>query len=243
MRFDWKRRLPWFIGLGLLLITLAVYWGVLSCAFLNYDDNSYVTDNLHVHGGLTLRGLRWAFNVGYAANWHPLTWLSHMADYQLFGPNPRGHHLTNLVFHLANTLLLFGLLRRTTGALWPSAMVAALFAWHPAHVESVAWVAERKDLLCTFFFLLALSAYVRYAECRSQKSERVGSLDAESAAGNAVHVSRFTFHVSLFYLLSLCFFALGLMSKPMAVSLPFVLLLLDYWPLQRVRTEGGKLKD
>jgi tetratricopeptide (TPR) repeat protein len=243
MKFDWKRRLPWFIGLGLLLITLAVYWGLLSCAFLNYDDNSYVTENFHVHGGLTLRGLRWAFGVGYAANWHPLTWLSHMADYQLFGSNPRWHHLMNLIFHLANTLLLFGLLRRATGALWPSAMVAALFAWHPVHVESVAWVAERKDLLCTFFFLLALSAYARYgegrrknAEGRSQKSEVRGR---ESAPGNTDHGSRITFPASRCYLLSLGCFALGLMSKPMAVSLPFVLLLLDYWPLRRFELRAG----
>ena len=230
MKFDWKPRRPWFIGLGLLLTTLAVYWGLLNCAFLNYDDNSYVTDNRHVQGGLTLRGLRWAFGVGYAANWHPLTWLSHMADYQLFGANPRGHHLMNLGFHLANTLLLFGLLRRATGALWPSAMVAALFAWHPAHVESVAWVAERKDLLCTCFFLLALSAYARWAEVQNQEPD---ALNPHHASRTTFHASRFTHHVSRFYLLSLGCFALALLSKPMAVSLPFVLLLLDYWPLQR----------
>jgi protein O-mannosyl-transferase len=215
----WKNHARWLVGLGLLSVTLATYWGVLTCDFINYDDNKYLTDNPYVRGGLTLPGLRWAFNIGYAGNWHPLTWLSHMMDWQLFGPAPRWHHLTNLVLHLANTLLLFGLLRRMTGALWRSTMVAALFGLHPLHVESVAWVAERKDLLSTFFFLLTLWAYAIYAASRStlyaQRSRR-------------------------FYLLALCSFALALMSKPMAVSLPFILLLLDYWPLKRVKYAAGK---
>ncbi len=252
MNFDWKNRRPWLIGLALLLITLAVYWPVLNCEFINYDDHPYVVGNPHVHAGLTLENCRWAFGIGYACNWHPVTWLSHMADCQLFGLDPRGHHLTNLLLHLANTLLLFGVLWRMISAaggrekeecrmqnaecgekhseaLWGSALVAALFALHPLHVQSVAWVAERKDLLSTFFFLLTLWAYVRSAECGVRSAES----KVQGGPQTTDHASRFTFHVSRFYLLALVFFALGLMSKPMLVTLPFILLLLDYWPLNR----------
>ncbi|HOX56929.1 MAG TPA: tetratricopeptide repeat protein [Candidatus Paceibacterota bacterium] len=211
MNFDWKSRVPLLIGSLLVLLTLAAYWPALNCGFINYDDHQYVVGNPRVHTGLSLENCRWAFNIGYASNWHPLTWLSHMADCQLFGLDPRGHHLMNLIFHLANTLLLFGVLCRMTRAVWPSAMVAALFAWHPAHVESVAWVAERKDLLSTFFFLLTLGAYYAYAQ--------------RSAVGGPK--SR------VWYGTALLLFVLGLMSKPMLVTLPFVLLLLDYWPLNR----------
>ena len=156
-----------------------------------------------------------------------------MLDCQLYGLKPAGHHLTNLLFHLANTLLLFGLLQRLTGALWRSAFVAALFALHPLHVESVAWVSERKDVLSAFFFMLTLWAYVRYAEVKVRST---GDAETESRRQHAAarqHVSRITH--PLFYLLALLFFALGLMSKPMLVTLPFVLLLLDYWPLGRLQ--------
>ncbi len=201
----------------LLLFTLVLYWPVLNCDFVNYDDDRYLTENPQVQGGLSLQSLRWAFSTGYASNWHPLTWLSHMADCQVFGLQPRGHHLTNLLFHAVNTLLLFGILQRMTGALWRSMMVAALFALHPAHVESVAWVAERKDLLSTFFFLLTLWAYVRYVEQSKVQNPK-------SKVSHAM---------------ALLLFAFGLMSKPMLVTVPFVLLLLDYWPLNR-NAELGK---
>jgi tetratricopeptide (TPR) repeat protein len=208
----------WWICLALGLITLGVFWPSLAHDFLSYDDQAYVTENPHVRAGLTWPGAVWAFKSFSVTNWHPLTWLSHMLDCQLYGLKPAGHHLTNLLLHTASTLLLFLVLNRMTGALWRSACVAALFAWHPLHVESVAWVAERKDVLSVFFFMLTLWAYGRYAESRRQDPE----------AGTTHHVSRY-------YLLSLLFFALGLMSKPMLVTLPFVLLLLDYWPLRRVQ--------
>jgi tetratricopeptide (TPR) repeat protein len=189
----------------LILAPLAAFWGVWHNQFVNFDDDKYVTDNFPVQWGLTLKGFTWAFSTTHAGNWHPLTWLSHMLDCQLFGLGPGGHHLTNLLFHLANTLLLFLLLQRMTRALWPSALVAALFAVHPLHVESVAWVAERKDVLSTFFWMLTMWAYVWYVEGPEIKR----------------------------YLLVLLCYSLGLMAKPMLVTLPLVLLLLDYWPLGR----------
>jgi len=194
-----------FISLLLIAVTLAVFWQVGGHEFVNFDDDIYVTENRYVQAGLTGDGVIWAFTATLEANWHPLTWLSHMLDYQLYGLNPKGHHLTNLLFHLVNVLLLFLVLARMTGALWRSALVAALFSLHPLHVESVAWVAERKDVLSTFFWILTMWAYVR---------------QVERPALNR-------------YLLTLFFFALGLMAKPMLVTLPFVLLLLDYWPLER----------
>ena len=196
---------PRLIALLLALITLLVYLPVTRSGFLDYDDDDYVTNNQMVQNGLTLAGIQWAFTTDHAGNWHPLTWLSHMTDCELFGLNPAAHHFVNVLFHAANAVLLFVLLLRLTGALWPAAFVAALFAWHPLHVESVAWVAERKDVLSTFFALLSLLSYVRYAK----ESRR----------------SSFWF--------ALVFFALGLMTKPMLVTLPFVLLLLDFWPVQR----------
>ena len=209
---------------GLLaLSTLAVFWPVAGCGFLNYDDPTYFWDNDHVLGGLKGSGIVWAFRSFAGSNWHPLTWLSHMLDVELFGRAPTGPHCVNLALHVANTLLLFLLLRRMTGAHWRSALVAALFALHPLHVESVAWVAERKDVLSTFFGLLCLWAYARFAECRTQNAE---CRSQKSAAGNTQHPARY-------YVLSLLFFALGLMSKPMLVTLPLVMLLLDYWPLRR----------
>jgi protein O-mannosyl-transferase len=196
---------PRLIALLLALVTLAVYLPVARHGFLNYDDDEYVTENPVVQDGLTLAGLKWAFTTGCAGNWHPLTWISHMTDCTLFGLNPGAHHLINVIFHAANTALLFILLLRLTGKIWPSMLVAALFAWHPLHVESVAWVAERKDVLSTFFALLAWLGYADYVQTSRRRS----------------------------YWLALIFFALGLLSKPMLVTLPFVLLLLDYWPLQR----------
>jgi tetratricopeptide (TPR) repeat protein len=193
------------IGLFLILATLTVFWQVGSHEFVNFDDNVYVTENLYVQSGLTLRGLIWAFKTMHAGHWHPLTWLSHMLDCQLYGLNAGGHHLTNLVFHIASTLLLFLVLRQMTGALYRSCFVAALFALHPLRVESVAWVTERKDVLSVFFWMLTMWAYIRYVE--QPKLQR--------------------------YLLALLSFTLGLMSKPTVVTLPFVLLLLDYWPLGR----------
>ena len=203
---------PFLICLTLILTTFAVFYQVRSFKFVNYDDPVYVYENPNIQTGITLGAIKWAFTSGYACNWHPLTWLSHMLDWQLFGPNPAGHHLTNLVFHIANTLLLFTVLRLMTDALWPSAFVAVLFALHPLHVESVAWVAERKDVLSTFFWLLTMWAYIRFV-CRPK------------VAG---------------YLLIVVFFALGLMSKPMLITLPFVLLLLDYWPLDRLNPKRPK---
>jgi tetratricopeptide (TPR) repeat protein len=212
----------------LALVTLACYWPVTAHQFIDLDDHEYIYDNPHVKSGLTWPGVVWAFQTGCASNWHPLTWISHMGDCQLYGLNPAGHHLTNLLFHIANTLLLFLLLRRMTGSLWRSACVAALFAWHPLHVESVAWASERKDVLSTFFFLLTLLAYVRYAEKSEGRMQNAESSDMLHAS--ILYPPSSTF----FYLLSLLFFSLGLMSKPMLVTLPFVLLLLDYWPLQRL---------
>ena len=200
---------------------LAAYWPVLRCEFLNYDDPTYVTDNPAVQSGLTWRGLAWAFTSAHGANWHPVTWLSHMLDCQLFGLHPAGHHLVNLLLHLANTLLLFGLFRKLTRAFWPSVFVAALFGLHPLHVESVAWVAERKNLLSAFFFLLTLWAYARYVEQSKVQSPKS----------------------KVWYGLALLCFALGLMSKPMLVTLPFVLLLLDYWPLRRMSFSLGRTEQ
>ena len=198
---------------ALLIVVLLAYWPVYKNGFV-YDDLEYVTANPHVQHGLTLDEIKWSLTSLQSSNWHPLTWMSHMLDGQLYGPNPIGHHLTNLIFHLANVLLLFAFLSRTTGAFWPSAFVAALFGVHPLHVESVAWVAERKDVLSTFFWLLTMLAYVRYSK--------------RSSLGN--------------YGLVVGLFILGLASKPMLVTLPFALLLIDYWPLERMkRVRIGRL--
>ena len=203
--------LPGVVCLLLALSTVVVFWPVVSCGLLNYDDPSYLWENEHVLGGLTTSNIVWAFRSFAASNWHPLTWLSHMLDVELFGRTPTGPHCVNLLLHVANTLLLFLVLRRMTAAHWRSALVAALFALHPLHVESVAWLSERKDVLCALFFMLTLLAYTAYVEqskVRSPKSK-------------------------VWYGLALVCCALGLMSKPMLVTLPFVMLLLDYWPLRR----------
>jgi protein O-mannosyl-transferase len=193
--------------LGLLLVTatLALYNPASHHPFLNYDDDRYVGDNAQVKAGLRWETVRWAFTTYDEANWHPLTWLSHALDCQLFGLNPAGHHYTNVLLHAMNVLLLFTVLQRATGMVWRSWMVAALFALHPINVESVAWIAERKNLLSMLFFLLTLGAYRWYA-IRPR--------------------------ISAYSLVALLF-ACGLMSKPQVVTLPFVLLLWDYWPLRR----------
>jgi tetratricopeptide (TPR) repeat protein len=230
---------PRLIGLLLALITLLAYLPASRDGFVNYDDQDYVTENSVVQKGLTWTGIKWAFTTGHASNWHPLTWLSHMADCELFGLNPGAHHLVNVLFHTANVVLLLVLLLRLTGELWPGAFVAALFAWHPLHVESVAWISERKDVLSTFFALLTLLAYTRYAQRRSRVEGR------ESRAKSSVPAldpRPSTFD----YALALIFFALGLMAKPMLVTLPFVMLLLDYWPLGRILDfvpPGGRISD
>jgi tetratricopeptide (TPR) repeat protein len=198
---------PRLLCLVLALTTLLLYLPTWQHGFIVFDDDLYITENRMVQRGVTLAGIQWAFTTLHASNWHPVTWLSHMLDFQLFGWNAGAHHLVNVLFHVANTVLLFLLVWRTTASQWASAFVAALFAWHPLHVESVAWIAERKDVLCAFFGLLAIHAYVVYARDGNRRA----------------------------YFASLLLFALGLMAKPMLVTWPFVFLLLDYWPLKRPR--------
>ncbi|HEX2855194.1 MAG TPA: tetratricopeptide repeat protein [Opitutaceae bacterium] len=213
------RNTSWYVGICLVLAlaTLWVYLPVRGHGFVALDDGDYVKDNRLVQAGLTWAGVKWAFTTGHSGNWHPVTWLSHMFDAQLFGPGPAAPHLVNLLIHVANTVLLFGLLRRLTGALWRSAVVAGWFALHPLHVESVAWISERKDVLSAFFFLLTLHAYTNYAA------------PAQSQTPNRAK----------WYAAALLLFAPGLMSKPMLVTLPCVLLLLDTWPLRRLAAETG----
>ncbi|HEX2988803.1 MAG TPA: tetratricopeptide repeat protein, partial [Chloroflexota bacterium] len=198
----------WLAALCLALLTLVTYWQTFGHDYVAYDDEQYVTMNPYVQQGLTRDSIRWAFTSYHASNWHPLTWMSHMLDQRLFGMSPVGPHAVNLLLHIANTILLLFVLRRMTKSLWKSAFVAALFALHPMHVESVAWVAERKDVLSTLFLLLTVWAYVKYTERPS--------------------TSR--------YLPVMLLFGLGLLSKPSLVTLPFALLLLDYWPLRRLQT-------
>ena len=225
------------VGLILAVVTAALYWPITNHPFIVFDDADYVTDNAFVNTGLNWANFIWAFHGAHAANWHPLTWLSHQLDCTLFGLNAGRHHLVNLLLHVANSLLVLIFLRGATGSLWRSALVAALFAWHPLHVESVAWASERKDTLSTFFWLLTLAAYGRYA--RSGKRDECGVMrDAAAAAP-----SRSTQHAALYYFCALIFFALGLMSKPMVVTLPFVFLLLDFWPLNRVAGCGLKVES
>lgn len=194
------------LGVGLAAITLLVYFRVIHFDFVLLDDYQYVVDNPHVAAGLKAEPVLWVLTHSYAANWHPLTWISHMLDWELYGNKPGGHHFTSLLLHLVNSVLLLLVLNRMTGSLFRSALVAALFALHPLHVESVAWVSERKDVLSGFLWIATLGAYVRYTENPSLRR------------GLTVMV----------------LFALGLTAKPMLVTLPFVLLLLDYWPLQRL---------
>lgn len=201
------------ICLFLVLAALAVYWQIQNHEFLIWDDGKYVTENRHVLTGLNLENISWSLTTRHACNWHPLTWLSHMLDVQVFGMNPGAHHLTNLFIHIINSVLLFIILNRMTNRLWQSGFVAALFALHPLHVESVAWLSERKDVLSTFFWMLTLWSYAWYVE--------------------RPKITR--------YVWVLFCFILGLMCKPMLVTMPFVLLLLDYWPLKRWTIEDGRL--
>ena len=195
------------ITLLLIVITLAVYNPVVSHPFVNYDDDRYVTANAHVRNGLSAETIRWAITSTDQANWHPLTWISHAVDVQLFRLNPTGHHFSSLLIHSANVTLLFLLLMWATGRIAPSTLAALLFALHPINVESVAWVAERKNVLCAFFFLLSLGAYGWYVKKQGWRR---------------------------YFVVAVCFVA-ALASKPMAITLPFALLLIDAWPLGRIR--------
>lgn len=198
-------RIKLFIGIGLIAVTLAIFWPVQNFEFIDLDDDVYITNNRHVQSGLTWEGLIWSFTTAHSSEWHPLTWLSHMADSELYGLNPRGHHFTNLLFHTANVLILFLVLSRMSRNVWVSGLIAMVFAIHPLRVESVAWVAERKDVLSAFFWILSMWAYTFYVERGGIKR----------------------------YLSVLFCFILGLMAKPMIVTLPLILLLLDFWPLGR----------
>lgn len=208
-------------------LVLAIYWQTTGFKFINLDDNQYVYDNPAVLAGLTKDGFRWAWTAVHSANWHPLTWLSHMADVSVFGVSPGGHHAVNIVLHLVNSILAFTVFRRLTGCYIKSAIVAALFAVHPAHVESVAWVAERKDVLSTLFWLLTMYAYAVYVESP-------GQILAKRSDGDTA--SPYFFFFSPSYILVIVLLALGLTAKPMLVTLPFVLLLVDFWPLGRLKT-------
>ena len=201
-----------FVCLTLILIVLAVFGQVRNFKFINYDDNRYVSENNHILTGPTLDNIAWAFTQSHSFMWHPITSISHMLDCRLFGLNAGRHHLVNLLFHIANTLLLFGILKKMTGRMWPSAFAAALFALHPLNAESVAWISERKNVLSAFFWLLTVAVYIRYAK--------------NPGFAN--------------YLLLIFVFSLALMAKPMTVTLPFALLLLDYWPLNRLRIDDKR---
>ena len=200
-----RMRRSLLISFGLVSLTLTVFWQTVDSTFVNFDDDVYVTENPHVRGGLHLENVVWAFRTNCAANYHPLTWISLMLDQQVFGTDPGGFHLTNVLWHTLNVVLLFAVLSRLTGAIWKSAFVAALFAVHPIHVESVAWISERKDVLSAFFGLLAIGAYVRYTRELQTK----------------------------WLLVSAAAFTGSLLAKQTLVTLPFLLLLLDYWPLRR----------
>ena len=195
-------------------LLVVAYQGVRNNDFVDYDDHGYVMENPQVQQGVTMQSIAWAFTTFHDSNWHPLTWISHMVDWSFYGNNPAGHHMTNVCLHAANAILLFLLLLYMTGYLGRSAMVAFLFALHPAHVESVAWIAERKDLLCAFFWFAALLAYAWYVRRPSWK--------------------RFAWVV--------CAFACALMSKPMAVTLPFTLLLLDYLAVAQNHIHAGNTR-
>ena len=192
------------LSLIIAVSVFTVYYQVISFDFINFDDPVYVKDNPIIKHGISWQGTKWAFSVVYASNWHPLTWISHMVDVELYSMRPGMHHLTNVFLHMLNSILLFIVIERMTGTLWKSAFVAALFALHPLHVESVVWISERKDVLSTLFWLLTMLGYHWYVQRRN--------------------INR--------YLLVTSLFLLGLMAKPMLVTMPFVLLLLDFWPLR-----------
>jgi tetratricopeptide (TPR) repeat protein len=212
-RARWQHRLKAIlVAAALVFATVTVYHGLAGHSFISFDDTQYILENYHVRCGLSLEGVKWAFTAFTASNWHPLTWLSHMLDVQLFGMNAGSHHLISLFFHVLNTLLLLWFLMYATGRLWPSAFVAAIFALHPLHIESVAWVSERKDVLSTCLWLLTLLSYAFYTRKPSFRR----------------------------YVLPLFLFALGLMAKPMLVTLPLILLVLDYWPLARIQAGSSR---
>ena len=228
-----------------MLLSVLVLWTFLPSlrnGFVNFDDPLYVCGNLHVQKGLNWDSIKWAFTTYAGGFWHPLTWLSLMLDCQLFGLHAGGHHLSGLVLHVANTLLLFVVFRRMTGTTWRSGFVAALFALHPLHVETVAWISDRKDVLSALFWMLTLWAYGRYAEVQSLKSkvqsQGTGAGSHNAASSPLYHAPRTTHHASRYYGLSLLFFACGLMSKATVLTLPLVLLLLDWWPLGRLQRSG-----
>ncbi len=217
-----SRSAHWLVAALLAAGTMGVYWPALENGFTNFDDDAYVTENPQVQGGLSAAGVAWAFTSTEEANWHPLTWLSHMLDCEIWGLDPRGHHLSSVLLHCANAAILLLVLYRMTGALGRSAAVAALFAFHPLRVESVAWVSERKDVLSTLFWFLATGAYVRYA------------------VGRPVVRLLWRAWTRPWFVATIVLFALGLTAKPMLVTLPFTLVLLDLWPLRR--WDGGDLR-
>lgn len=197
----------YLIPFSIIILTLAIYWQIGNHDFVNFDDPGYIYNNRSVTSGLTVDNIRWAFTTYSMGSWHPLTWLSHQLDIQLYGLTPRGHHASSLLLHCINTVLLFSTLLRLSGRLWQSAFVAAVFAIHPLHVEPVAWVSSRKDLLSAFFFMLLIMSYAWY-------QQKTGPYR---------------------YVLLLCLLVAGLLCKPMLVTVPFILLLLDYWPLKRFK--------
>jgi hypothetical protein len=238
----------WLLAAVLVLVTIALYWPTTSHDFINFDDPDYVTANPHVQGGLSIEGMKWAVSNPVCGNWHPLTVWSHMLDCQVFGLKPGGHHVTNVLLHALNAALVLVWLQQMTGARWRSLWVAALFAVHPLRVEPVLWVTERREVLCACFGLLTLMAYVRYAkgksEARRPKSE--GNPKPEGRNPKSEVRGRWSFShlpASSFYLLSLGFFACGLMSKAMLVTWPFVMLLLDYWPLGRMMNDECRMQN
>jgi Flp pilus assembly protein TadD len=224
------------ICLGLVILTVAVYWQVIGFDFTYFDDDVYVSENAIVLRGLTWQGIKWAFTTNWQANWHPLTWLSLMADVSIGGRSPAVFHATNVLLHIASTLLLFALLNSLTGMPWRSGFVAALFALHPLHVESVAWVAERKDTLSTLFWMLTMLAYVHYVR-------RMGEGLAPGRRAPSATTSCKSFAPTGMYVVTFVLFALGLMCKPMLVTLPIVLMLLDYWPLGRCQVSGDRGRE
>lgn len=217
MKLPYWEKIPatgqrWFAVAALLFITCLLYRNISHYDFTGFDDPTYITENIHVSTGLSFENLRWAF-TSFEGNWHPLTWISHQLDVWLFGMNPGRHHLVNLSLHLFNTALLFAFVFRLTGKTWHALSVAAILALHPTHVESVAWISERKDLLSTFFFLLTLLSYYAYTLSGRRSN----------------------------YLICITLYAAALLSKPMVVTLPFLLLLLDFFPLHRIRFESGRI--
>ncbi|OGP49648.1 MAG: hypothetical protein A2Y79_04970 [Deltaproteobacteria bacterium RBG_13_43_22] len=212
LKLDFNKYHTLLVCAFLTALTLVVYWQVQYYDFIDFDDNMYILENLHVQSGLTGRSILWSFKTTYTTNWHPITWLSLMVDFDLYKMNPAGYHWTNLLIHIANALLLFVFLQRTTKEVWKSTLVAILFSIHPLNIESVAWIAERKNVLSTFFWLLTMMVYVFYREAPSLKR----------------------------YIWVVLTFALGLMTKPFLVTLPFILILLDYWPIRRISLEFSK---